>query len=351
MSENSPEGHRSMPPAGYTGYDVVTGGAGFIGSHLVDRLLADRRKVLVIDSMVVGRPANLAQHCDNPDLRVEIADVSDRAAMRDLIQGADRVFHLAARADIVPSIVAPDDYYRSNVEGTFVVCEAARAAGVRRLVYAASSSCYGDAPPTPTLETAPIDPRYPYALTKNLGEQIVLHWADIYRLPALALRFFNVYGPRARTAGTYGAVFGVFLAQLLAGKPLTVVGDGTQRRDFTFVTDIVSALVAAAESERVGEVMNVGSGAAVSINRLVELLGAKDVVHIPKRPGEPDITFADITRIRDRLGWAPLVPIEAGVAAILEQIDYWRDAPVWTEAAIATATADWFKYLGRPKQL
>jgi len=329
------------------GFDVITGGAGFIGSHLVDRLLEQGREVLAIDSMVVGRAANLAQHQGNSALRVEIADVADRVAMTRLIAGADRVFHLAARADIVPSIVAPDAYYRSNVEGTFVVCEAARAAEVRRFVYAASSSCYGDAPATPTPETAPIAPRYPYALTKNLGEQIVLHWAQLYGLPALALRFFNVYGPRARTSGTYGAVFGVFLAQLLAGKPLTVVGDGTQRRDFTYVSDIVSALLAAAESDLVGDVMNVGSGAAVSVNRLVELLGATDVVHIPKRPGEPDITFADITKIRAKLNWTPKVPIEAGVAAILEQVDYWRDAPVWTETSIAAATSDWFKYLGK----
>lgn len=338
-----------MAEAALKGFDVVTGGAGFIGSHLVDRLLADGRQVLAIDSMVVGRPANLAHHQDNAALRVEVADVADRAAMARLLVGADRVFHLAARADIVPSIVAPDAYYRSNVEGTFVICEAARAAGVRRMVYAASSSCYGDAPATPTPETAPIEPRYPYALTKNLGEQIVLHWAQLYHLPAVVLRFFNVYGPRARTSGTYGAVFGVFLAQILAGKPLTIVGDGTQRRDFTYVSDIVSALIATAESDLIGEVMNVGSGAAVSVNRLVELLGAKDTVHIPKRPGEPDITFADISKIKAKLGWSPSVPIDDGVAKILEHIDYWRDAPVWTEASIATATEDWFKYLGNKK--
>lgn len=336
-----------MAESDQAGFDVVTGGAGFIGSHLVDRLLAEGRQVLAIDSMVVGRAANLAHHQNNPALRVEIADVSDREAMARLFTGADRVFHLAARADIVPSIVAPDAYYRSNVEGTFVVCEAARTADVRRLVYAASSSCYGDAPKTPTPETAPIEPRYPYALTKNLGEQIVLHWAQLYGLPAVALRFFNVYGPRARTSGTYGAVFGVFLAQILAGKPLTIVGDGTQRRDFTYVTDIVSALVAAANSDLTGEVMNVGSGAAVSVNRLVELLGAKNTVHIPKRPGEPDITFADISKIKAMLDWEPQIPIETGVSAILQQIDYWRDAPVWTEASIATATSDWFKYLGK----
>jgi len=161
----------------------------------------------------------------------------------------------------------------------------------------------------------------------------------------VSLRFFNIYGPRSRTSGAYGAVFGVFLAQLLAGKPLTIVGDGRQTRDFTYVGDAVSAIVTAAASDVSGEAFNVGSGTTVSVNRLVELLGAKQVVHIPKRPGEPDCTLADITKIRTRLGWRPEVPIEAGVKIMLANIDYWRAAPVWTPEAIASATRDWFKYL------
>jgi len=331
-------------------FDVVTGGAGFIGSHLVDTLLAQGRRVRAIDDLSVGRAANLQQHAGNPAFELSVADVADKAAIAGLLDGADRVFHLAARADIVPSIVAPEAYHRANVDGTFNICEAARAAGVRRLVYAASSSCYGQNPPVPTPEEAPASPQYPYALTKYLGEQIVLHWAQVYELPAVSLRFFNVYGPRARTSGTYGAVFGVFLAQMLAGKPLTVVGDGTQRRDFTYVSDVVDAVLAASDSVIVGEAMNVGSGAAVSVNRLVELLGAPETVAIPKRPGEPEITFARIDRIRARLGWEPRISIEEGVAAVVAGIDHWRDAPVWNEASIATATADWFRYLGREKQ-
>jgi UDP-glucose 4-epimerase len=156
-----------------------------------------------------------------------------------------------------------------------------------------------------------------------------------------------VYGPRARTTGSYGAVFGVFLAQLLAGEPLTIVGDGNQTRDFTFVGDVARALVAAAELAPRGAVYNVGSGRDVSVNKLVELLGAKRVVHVPKRPGEPDCTLADTSRIRRELGWEPQVPIEDGVKIMLEQIDHWRDAPVWTVAGIREATRDWFHYLGR----
>ena len=200
------------------GVDLVTGGGGFIGSHLVDRLIGEGRSVRVLDSFVVGRRANLQQHEGNRSLAIVEGDVADPAAVGAAMAGVERVFHLAARADIVPSIQEPQAYYRANVDGTFAVLEAARRNRVKRFVYVASSSCYGIPSSYPTPETAPPDPRYPYALTKMLGEQLVLHWAKVYGLPALSLRFFNVYGPRARTSGTYGAVFGVFLAQLLAGK-------------------------------------------------------------------------------------------------------------------------------------
>jgi UDP-glucose 4-epimerase len=216
---------------------------------------------------------------------------------------------------------------------------------VRKLVYAASSSCYGVPDIYPTPEGAAINPRYPYALTKYLGEQTLLHWGEVYDIPVTSLRLFNVYGPRARTSGTYGAVFGVFLAQKLGGKPLTIVGDGTQTRDFTYVTDVVRAFLAAAERGRNGAIYNVGSGATVSVNRLAELIGAERVAHIPKRPGEPDCTFADTTRITAELGWKAEIPIEAGVAAMMNNLEYWRDAPVWTPEGIADATQDWFKYI------
>jgi UDP-glucose 4-epimerase len=327
--------------------DLVTGGAGFIGSHLVDRLVADGRRVRVLDNFSVGRPQNLKQHKGNPVVEIVEADVADRAAVSKCAEGVERIFHLAARADVVPSIQEPEAYFRANVDGTFAVLEAARRYGTRRLVYVASSSCYGIPDIYPTPETAPVDPQYPYALTKLLGEQLVLHWAKVYGLPAVSVRFFNVYGPRSRTSGTYGAVFGVFLAQLLAGKPLTIVGDGEQKRDFTFVSDVVDALLTVAESDRVGEVFNVGSGKPISVNELVRQLGSPPVVHVPKRPGEPDCTWADITKIERELSWQPRVGFADGVKLMLQNIDYWRDAPVWTTASIAEATSDWFKFLGR----
>lgn len=325
--------------------DLVTGGSGFIGSHLVDALVAQGRTVRVVDNLAVGRLANLQQHEGNPAVEFHQADVADAPRMLELTAGVDRIFHLAGLADIVPSVENPTAYYNANVTGTLAVLEAARAHGIRRVVYTASSSCYGIPETYPTPETAPADPRYPYALTKYLGEQLVIHWAKLYSLPAVSVRFFNVYGPRARTSGTYGAVFGVFLAQLRAGKPLTVVGDGTQTRDFTYVADAVSGLLAVADSPYSGEAFNLGSGQPVSVNRLVELLGARKTVPLPKRPGEPDITHADIAKIQRLIGWSPRVAIEQGVGIMLEHLDYWRDAPVWTVDRIETATQVWFKHL------
>jgi len=322
---------------------LVTGGAGFIGSHLVDALLAENISVRVVDNYSTGRPENLA-HVSG---RVEVieADISKSGSWQKGFQGADWVFHLGALADIVPSIQRPEDYFLANVNGTFNVLEAAKHSGVKRFVYAASSSCYGIPDSYPTAETAEIRPQYPYALTKRLGEELVMHWAQVYQLPTVALRLFNVYGPRSRTSGTYGAVFGVFLAQKLAGKPFTVVGNGTQTRDFTYVTDVANAFLTAAQSSVRAEIFNVGSGQTISVNRLVELL-VGEITHIPKRPGEPDCTFADISKIHRELKWQPKVNIEKGVEQVLANIDYWKSAPVWTPASIATATQDWFKYLG-----
>ena len=325
---------------------LVTGGAGFIGSHMVDRLLADGHEVVVVDNMVTGRPDNLVHHRDNPKLTVHVGDIAEPGLVDSLMPGVEWVFHFAALADIVPSIQQPVGYFRANVDGTMAVLEAARKHGVKRFLYTASSSCYGIPDVYPTPETAPVQPQYPYALTKRLGEELVLHWAQVYGFPALSLRLFNVYGPRHRTAGTYGAMFGVFLAQKLAGKPYTIVGDGTQTRDFTYVTDVADAFATAAASDLVGEVLNVGSDGTYSVNRIVELLGG-EAVHIPKRPGEPDCTWADIARIKTKLGWRPKVSLEDGVGQLLKHIELWRDAPVWTPDSIATATADWFKFLGK----
>lgn len=325
---------------------LVTGGAGFIGSHLVDFLLKEGQNVTVVDNFSTGRMENLAQQKDNKNLNVIEADISDLDRIIPYFDGVDTVFHLAALADIVPSIENPLQYYQANVSGTMCVVEASRLRGVKKLIYVASSSCYGIAEVYPTPETSCVSPQYPYALTKYLGEQIVLHWAKTYNLPVVSLRLFNVYGPRNRTSGTYGAVLGVFLAQKLAGMPFTVVGDGRQRRDFIYVSDVVEAFVRVTSSNVKNEIFNVGSGNPQTVNRLVSLLEGEKV-HIPKRPGEPDCTWADITKIRNALGWQPRVSFEEGIKKMLKNIDYWRGAPVWTPEKITDATKDWFKYLAK----
>lgn len=325
---------------------IVTGGAGFIGSHMVDLLLDRDFEVRVIDNLVTGRLENLAHQKANPKCSIHQMDVCDLSANASLFEDVDYVFHFAGIGDIVPSIERPLEYMRANVQGTMAVLETARHARVRKVVYAASSSCYGLATEVPTSESAAIKPEYPYALSKYMGECAVLHWHQVYRLPVNSIRIFNAYGPRSRTSGAYGAVFGVFLAQKLKGQPFTVVGDGTQKRDFVYVTDLARAFLAAAETDEVGEIFNVGAGNPQSVNRLVELLQGP-VVYVPKRPGEPDCTWADIRKIQKRLGWSPHVSFEEGVATMLKHIECWANAPVWTPASIEDATKTWFQYLNR----
>lgn len=318
---------------------IVTGGAGFIGSHLTELLINEGHEVIVIDSLCSGRLSNLE------GLAVDFhqVDIRDQNALGSLFHGADWVFHLAGLADVVPSIENPRDYYETNVSGTFNVLEAARKAEVKGFVYTASSSCYGIPKSFPLPEEAEISIHYPYALTKYLGEELALHWGKVYGLPVTSLRLFNVFGPRSRTTGTYGAVFGVFLAQKLYNKPFTVVGDGTQTRDFVYVTDVARAFYLAASHCR-GEVFNVGSGKEVSINTLVELLEG-DAIHIPKRPGEAERSLADISKIQTLLGWKPEVSFERGVKNLLEKINDYKDAPVWDPEAIEKVTAPWFHHL------
>jgi UDP-glucose 4-epimerase len=323
---------------------VVTGGAGFIGSHMVDLLIAEGFRVNVIDNLYGGRLQNLEHHKSYPGVNVETRDIRDVKPEDSLFKGADYVFHFAGIGDIVPSIDKPVEYVSTNLMGTIQLLEAARHAKVRKFVYAASSSCYGLAA-TPTTEQHPISPQYPYALSKYMGEEAVFHWGKVYKLPVNSIRIFNAYGIRSRTSGAYGAVFGVFLAQKLAGKPFTVVGDGTQKRDFIYGSDIARAFYLAATTDRVGEAYNAGAGNPQPINRLVELLGGP-VVHLPKRPGEPDCTWADITKIKTQLGWAPKISFEEGVSLMVKNIDYWRQAPVWDANSIADATKTWFTFLG-----
>lgn len=324
---------------------LVTGGAGFIGSHMVDVALEAGCAVRVIDNLVGGREANVAHHADNPDVSCEWRDIREVTENDTLFKGVSYVIHFAGIGDIVPSIERPVEYMDVNVQGTVRVLEAARHAGVSKLVYAASSSCYGLAD-TPTREDHPIQAKYPYALSKYQGEQAAHHWHGVYGLPVNSIRIFNAYGTRSRTSGAYGAVFGVFLRQKIAGEPFTVVGDGTQTRDFLYASDVARAFLAAAQTDHVGQVWNLGAGKPQSVNRLVELLGG-DVTYIPKRPGEPDCTWADITKIQADLGWAPQLSFEEGVAQIVENIDYWREAPLWTPDKIEEATKTWFKYMDK----
>tara|TARA_B110000914_G_scaffold222040_1_gene234838 strand:- start:222 stop:1202 length:981 start_codon:yes stop_codon:yes gene_type:complete len=322
---------------------IITGGAGFIGSHLSEKLISLGHKVVVVDNFVVGKKKNIKIIKD----KIEIVnkDIRNYDSIKDLFKNVDYVFHLAALADIVPSIENPDDYFSTNVQGTYNVLKASVENKVKRFIYSASSSCYGIPKKYPTPENEKISPLYPYALTKRMGEELVVHFSKVYKLNTTSLRFFNVYGPRARTSGTYGAVFGVFLAQKIAKKPLTIVGNGNQRRDFTYVSDIVDAIIKTSKSKNLsGKIYNVGSGKTVSINRIAKLLGGKKIF-IPKRPGEPDVTFANIKMIKKEVNWKPKISIEKGVNIILKSINDWKDAPVWTPEKIKKATKKWFFYL------
>lgn len=329
---------------------IVTGGAGFIGSHLVELLISEGHQVTVIDNLISGNLENLKNIQNDKNFTFINADIRYKDSLSNIDQKVDCIFHLAGLADIVPSIEMPQDYFDTNVTGTFNMLQFAKKLGVKKFVYAASSSSYGIPNKYPTNENELIQPLYPYALTKHLGEELVLHWAKVYSISSLSLRLFNVYGVRSRTSGVYGAVFGVFLAQKLNNKPLTVVGDGRQTRDFTYVTDVVRAFYLAAKSSLSGEAMNVGSGNHYSVNRIVELLGSNKVIYIPKRPGEPDCTFADTTKIKNKLHWYPKISLEEGVSMLLENIEYWRNAPVWDEKKIKKATESWFKYLTKENQ-
>lgn len=331
---------------------LITGGKGFIGSHLVEMLLNMGHEVSVLD--LSGVSSRNLDHVDkNYHLNHFCMDIGGHNSYETIVKllkiyKIDYIFHLAGVADIVPSINKPIDYFNANVAGTINLLEAARQVGIYKFVYASSSSVYGipRLKDIPTSEKAPIDPQYPYAETKYQGERWVSHYHQVYHLPTISLRLFNVYGPRSRTTGTYGAVFGTFLAQKINGFPFTVVGDGKQSRDFVFVTDVCDAFIKAAQSRISGEVFNVGTGEPKIILRLAELLGG-GVTYLPERPGEPHITCADITKIQYMLDWRPVVSFETGVKIMLDNIDYWKDASVWTPETIKEATKTWFDFLGK----
>jgi len=323
---------------------LVTGGCGFIGSHLIEELLKNKKnQVVVLDNLITGRLTNI--NINNKNLRFYNCDISKNTKnFVRFFKNIHTVFHLAALADIVPSINDPLLYYRTNVTGTINVLNACKINNVKKIVYAASASCYGVPKKFPTLETSKISLNYPYALTKKIGEDLLLHWAKVYKLNCTSLRLFNVYGPRSRTSGTYGAVFGVFLAQKINNKPLTIVGNGNQTRDFIYVKDVACAFIAGSKFKKSGEIFNIGSGEQTTVNFIANAI-SKNHTYIPKRPAEPDRSQANITKATKLLKWKPIVNIKEGIEILLKNIDYWRKAPVWNPESIKKATKIWFKYL------
>ena len=322
---------------------LVTGGAGFIGSNLVDELVKKKHKVIVLDNFDTGRLSNLSHH-HKKSVKIIKVDIAKSKNLDKYFKNIDYVFHLAGIADIVPSIENPSKYFQSNVVGTLNVVESSKKAKIKKFIYAASASCYGIPNKFPIKENAKKNTMYPYAFTKWQAEELIMHWAKIYKFPAISVRFFNAYGPRSRTSGAYGAVFGVFLAQKFSNKPLTIVGNGKQTRDFVHVYDLVGGIIKAALSNKVNKIYNIGSGKEVTINHIAKLIGGKKI-YIPKRPGEPNRSLADISQIKKDLHWKPKVTIEEGVKNLLGIIHNWKDAPVWTPKSIQKETKTWFKFL------
>ena len=291
---------------------VVVGGAGFIGSNIVEALVARGDEVHVIDDLSAGK----REHVD-PGATLHVLDMMQYEAIVPVIAGADTVFHLAAIPRVQYSIEQPRETNEINVGGMVNVLTAAKEGGVRRVVYSASSSAYGDQEVMPLHEDMPANPLSPYGLQKYIGELYCTLYHTVYGLETVSLRYFNIYGKNQDPEGAYALVIGKFLRQKAEGVPITITGDGEQTRDFTHVRDVVRANIMASESTRVGkgEVINIGAGKNASINRLAELIGGP-VEHIPARL-EPKHTLADTSRAKELLGWEPTVELEEGVRELL----------------------------------
>jgi len=298
---------------------LVTGGAGFIGSHLVDRLLEDGHEVIALGHFSPERAKNLARHHGSPHLHLHELDITDWKAIRPHFNDVGWVFHTAASVVTRESVEEPRKYFQVNAEGTVNVFEAARMAGVRKFIYLASGSCYGHPDVVSAPETTEIRLDHPYALTKYLGEQAVLFLGKIYGLAVISLRMFYVYGPRTRPWN----VLSIWMKQKIQGEPITIVGDGEQRNDFIFISDVVAAIIMAAKSDLNNEILNVGSGESHTMNEFAEALGG-EIKYVPKRPHESDYIHADIAKIKRLLGWEPKVSFREGMKIVLDNIDYWR---------------------------
>jgi len=321
---------------------AVTGAAGFIGSHVVELLIQQGYQVLALDNLSSGDISSLENVKNHKKFSFREIDIRNTDTVSIALKGISHVIHLAGLGEIVPSIRNPQEYISTNVLGTSSLLKAAGNCGVKRVVYAASSSCYGDTPKIPTNENDLINIKHPYALSKYLGELTAFSLGQTFGVEVNSIRIFNAYGRRVRTSGTYGAVLGVFLKQLLSKKPLTIVGDGKQSRDFVHVTDVAIAFVKASVSHKSNKIWNLGSGKPVSILNLAKLLGG-ELVHIPDRPGEPRVTHADISCISKDLDWYPTIEFEKGIGEILLHLKEWENAPLWDQVSIARATEEWFE--------
>lgn len=294
---------------------AVMGGAGFIGSNLVDELLTQGHEVTVLDNFSEGKLANLERWRGSKLLEVVRGDIRDYDLVRRVVDHKEWVFHLAAMSRIQPSITDPLLAFSQNYMGTANVLEASRQAGVKRVVYSASSSAYGLINPLPNREDMPTDCLNAYSLSKKGGEELCQLYTRLYGLPTIALRYFNVYGPRHQEEGSYSTVIAIFRRQKRLGKKLTVVGDGEQRRDFTFVGDVVRANMLAAMNRDVTGIVNIGTGRNYSVNELADLVGGEKEF-IPARLAEARLTLADNSRARTELGWQPQVSLSQGLEVL-----------------------------------
>ncbi len=295
---------------------VVTGGAGFIGSHLTDALIEKGFEVYIIDDLSGGKMENV-----NKEAIFHKTDIRETEAVKKICENATYVFHLAALPRVPRSIEFPQETNDVNINGTLSMLVAARDAGVKRFIYSASSSAYGDQEIMPLHEELPVNPKSPYGLQKYVGELYAKVFSNVYGLSTVSLRYFSIYGPRFSTAdGPYTLVLGKFLQAKMEGKTLTITGDGTQTRDFTHISDVVRANIQASESDKVGrgEVINIGAGNNVSINKIADLIGGEKE-YIPARL-EPKDTLASNKRAKELLGWEPTVKIEDGVAMLKKEL-------------------------------
>tara|TARA_X000000950_G_scaffold288965_1_gene408750 strand:+ start:16123 stop:17112 length:990 start_codon:yes stop_codon:yes gene_type:complete len=325
---------------------LITGGAGFIGSHISEFLLKKKniKKIIILDNFKDGSLKNVNILKNKKKIQIVKCDILNKKKLFSYFKNIDIVIHLAAMSDIVPSIEQPSLYMHTNIIGTMNVLEAMRKFKTKKIVYAASSSCYGIPKKFPTTEEHEIDTKYPYAFSKYIGELTIMHWSKVYKIDFVSLRLFNVFGTRSRTHGAYGAALGIFLKQKIENKPFTVVGNGKQKRDFIYVTDVANAFYLSLKKDIKNKILNIGFGAPNTVNEMVKIIGGKKS-YIPKRPGEPFITHADIRTAKKVLKWKPKIKFRDGIKVVLKDINYWKNAPLWNEKKIMIATKNWFKYL------